>query len=66
MAAASLEEQNLQAVGIPGPDFPHGPQGVEFCGAATHLEEPSRQWEFGGLISHMGFWKFRPMALLPG
>jgi hypothetical protein len=36
-AASSLGEQNLQAVGVPGPDFLHMPQGAQFCGTQEIL-----------------------------
>jgi hypothetical protein len=42
VAAAGLGEQSLQAVGIPGPDFPHGSQGVQFLGTAAHSGELSQ------------------------
>jgi hypothetical protein len=42
-AAAGIREQSLWAVGVPGPDFPYWPQGVQFYGAATHSGEPSQQ-----------------------
>jgi hypothetical protein len=50
-ATASLKEQSLQAARIPGPDFPHGSQGVQFCGTDAH-SGASRQWKFWGPISH--------------
>jgi hypothetical protein len=39
MAATASIEQSLQAAGIPGPDFPHRPQVVQFCRTAAHLGE---------------------------
>jgi hypothetical protein len=57
-AAASLGEESLQAAGVPGPDFLHRPQGVQFCETAAYSGEPS-QWEFWGLISCTGFWNRR-------
>jgi hypothetical protein len=41
--AAHSGEPSLQAIGVPGPDFLHGPQGILFCGTAACSEEPSLQ-----------------------
>jgi hypothetical protein len=41
-AAVSLGEQSLQAVGIPGLDFPERPQGAQFRGTAALSGELSQ------------------------
>jgi hypothetical protein len=62
--AAARLEQGLQAAGIPGPDFPYRPQGVQFCGTAACSGAPSQQavgvWES---IAPTGFWKGSPVVL---
>jgi hypothetical protein len=37
----TVGEQSLQAAGILGPDFLHGLQGAQFCGAAARGTEPA-------------------------
>jgi hypothetical protein len=39
--SASLEEQCLWAMGVLGPDFLHGLQGVPFCGTAIGETKPT-------------------------
>jgi hypothetical protein len=43
VATAGVEKQSRQATGIPGPDFSHRLEGVQFCVSATHLGEPSQK-----------------------
>jgi hypothetical protein len=52
-AAASMGEPSLRVVGLLGPDFLHGPQGAQFCGAAAGSGEQSL-WAVGVLHGLQG------------